>query len=160
MGYLGSVGDIRELVEDLRGDLDRNRSLIRKWTKDGPKAARESLPRMTGQHRTHAMQSLRRHTEYKQGKYLLFRGVSEREFRAVQDGLTLRYSKRSSWTPYQKQADGFAVDYKGRTLSAWVPESAVVTIPNEYRAASYGAEHEVVLGPGRFEMVGLNPPKK
>jgi 8-oxo-dGTP pyrophosphatase MutT (NUDIX family) len=162
---------------------------IAAWQFGDPDTAdRSALPSMEEPARTRALHTLsaathtRRDPASGERQFLLHRGVSPAEHEHViaaggAPGVINHPDSFSSWTPRWTTARNFANQYEethGRggfssnVLSAWVPESAIHTIPSRYGAVDrnawmeeenpdyvkgkgindYRHEHEVVVSPG------------
>jgi 8-oxo-dGTP pyrophosphatase MutT (NUDIX family) len=114
-------------LEDWVGGSDENKHLIQRI--EGP-------ARLRALHRLFKLTNVRKGPTGER-EYLLHRGVSKDEHAAtVVDGKHASV-QRSSWTPKHGVAVSFARDYNkydsednSHILSAWVPESRILTIPN------------------------------
>jgi hypothetical protein len=135
---------------------------------------RENLPNMEGSSRERALHKLSGQTKTKlignKRHFLLHRGMSPEEHSSsVKNGTVNHPAQHSSWTPKQNLANNFANPYSktpGKTVSAWVHEDNVHTVPKQFGAVDrdYAAasgersnrmanEHEVIVKPGHSSKV-------
>jgi hypothetical protein len=129
---------------------------------------RDEMPEMKGNSRDAALKDLKAKTKTRMNKetgkaeFLLHRGVGEQEAWAHDDN---SIDDVTSWTPHHHIAHEFSRHYnntdapsthKDRTMSAWVPEDQVHSIPihgmNPYHDFydKLRTEHEVVVKPHKF----------
>lgn len=153
----------KAIRRDMRGwqssasPSDRER--VAKWGHT-PNERKRALHNLAGSTKTMV------HPETGERHYLLHRGVSKDERSAAFDEVDGKtgHNDYSSWTPIVEIADdfskrkGFAA---GGVASAWIPESAISSIPKHlgsYRQSDgkgsniYSGEHEVIVNPGEYDL--------
>jgi hypothetical protein len=147
---------------------EAERSDMSRWTGGGHPALRERLPKMEGSarfralHRLTAKTSTRRNATTGEREFLLHRGMSAEEHAkasSVHGEGFLGSDTRSSWTPKKGIASSFGD--RDHLVSAWVPESSIVTVPSQFGhlrrgkqgSHVYGDEHEVVVDAGHKSQV-------
>ena len=127
----------------------------RRWTHDEEDDDRQTLPKMEGSARIRALNKLMAQTHVRKDPstgerlFLMHRGMGKEEFNGSHNNNVAQYEKgvRTSWTPDRKVADSFsaprpATAWKGAdnpsgyTVSAWIPESAIVHSVNQFNAPS------------------------
>ena len=137
------------------------------WMVHNDFAGRDVAKKMTGDVRDKALKHLSDSTQSRTNKdgekeYLLHRGVGEQEAWSHGDN---DIDERTSWTPHYHVAHKFSKQYnstdpsdvhKEHTLSAWVPEKHIASIPmhahaDEDFSANLYDEHEVVVDPHKFQ---------
>ena len=96
--------------------------------------SRRDIPLMSPEALGRALNRLHGLTQTRRGangerEFLLHRGMSRDEI-STDMGKIFSHS-RTSWTPYHDVARGFAMDYGGKTVSAWIPESKIRSVPNQ-----------------------------
>lgn len=155
------------------------RDAVESWI-DGD-GDRSSIPLMTGNDRLRAIQKLhavapsRRNPETGEREFLLHRGQSTQDIRNGQIG----QNGLASFTPFPKVAANFANDALinqlelrpenhdeslskfGNVYSAWIPESAIHHIPNQWgtadntqiKAGGYRSEYEVIAKTPKLELM-------
>jgi len=134
--------------------------LIRRWQgAPGRKADRDKLPRMEGAARLRALSWISKNTQHRmnpttnQREYLLHRGIGPKERKAIGSGNSVTHEKSSSWTPFAHVAERFGSKdrHRGGTLSAWVSENAIHTVPHQFGDVWGGGERQ---GPNAFANEG------
>lgn len=132
------------------------------WVMEGVSNARKKLPNM-GQnekfralHKLHGETDVRINPETGEREFKLFRGMGPQE--AAQWAETGSLDSPSSWTPRIKIAERFKntnPDETAETLEAWIPESAIKSVPYQYGQKTglgfgenkYKGEKEIIISP-------------
>jgi predicted GNAT family acetyltransferase len=115
----------------------------RSWTHDEEDSARQTLPKMEGSARLRALNKLSAKTHVRKDPssgerlFLMHRGMGVEELKGSNSGGVAQYEKgtRTSWTPDKDVAGDFG-GTKTPTISAWVPESALVHSVNQFNSPS------------------------
>lgn len=121
----------------------------------------------------------RRNQDTGELEFLLHRGVgnTERENAIDIPSRQTMHASHTSWTPNVAQAQHFAISRNkpnspSGLLSAWIPQSAIATIPKHWGSYSaedrgfpggpneYQHEHEIIIHPGNYELVHDRDVKK
>lgn len=138
----------------------------REWTHDEDQETRDSIPKMEGSPRVRALNKLaakthvRKHPETGERLFLMHRGMGSEEFTgANKDGKTTHETgTKTSWTPDKEVSDSFAAqgypnkgyelstDRAGGTVSAWIPESAIVHSVNQFNAPGTMDRKNILTG--------------
>lgn len=142
-----------------QGDKD----YLGQWQVYGAPNMRDELPtmpeqaRFRGAHKLHSKTESRLNPQTGEREFLLHRGVGPEEYEQhASDGDRGLIGRKLSWTPKHAVANSFAIeyadeaenpDYSPTVVSAWIPESQIVTIPNQLEVDDtddYTYEHEVI----------------
>jgi hypothetical protein len=126
----------------------------RRWTHDEEDDDRQTLPKMEGSARVRALNKLMAQTHVRKDPstgerlFLMHRGMGVEEFKGSHNNGVAQYEKgvRTSWTPDRDVADTFGhqsskpalsdSSESNRTVSAWIPESAIIHSINQFNAPS------------------------
>lgn len=145
---------------------------------------RENIPYMEDNamkralHRLAGLTSSRKNPTTGEQEFLLHRGMSDEEYgRYVHMSHVNHDDQRSSWTPVRSVAAGFTnpssmeeagvkQQTKGKLVSAWVPQSKIVSMPKMYGRVGghkpgenpYSKEHEVVVESGHNSEIHVGSP--
>lgn len=129
----------------------------RRWTHDEEDDDRQTLPKMKGSARLRALNKLMAQTHVRKDPstgerlFLMHRGMGTEEFNGSHSNGIAQYEKgvKTSWTPNREVADTFGhqsskpalsdSSRRNRTVSAWIPESAIVHSVNQFNAPTDAA---------------------
>lgn len=151
---LGILGKSEEYEELEKGSLQRRNRFNPKspenkmttaqqrvWTHDEEPEARDSLQPMDDAAKFRSLRKLvsqthvRKHPQTGENLYLMHRGMGKEELHGQNhNGKTAHAAgERTSWTPDKSVADSFG-DPMTETVSAWIPESALVHSIGQFNA--------------------------
>lgn len=114
------------------GETEQTKHL-RHWVVGQRPKVREELPRHEDSIRTRGIAKLfgatshRRNPKTGELEFLLHRGASNEELENHLNNTA--GEQRTSWTPDVRVAKNFATHYKGKVLSAWIPEKHIHNLP-------------------------------
>ncbi len=136
------------------------------WQVNHVPGARDAIPRLEGPardralHKLHAAASAVRRGPSGEREFLLHRTMGDNEAIATQKNGKITHDRNSSWTPDATALSGIIGNH---TVSAWIPESKIVTIPKQLGRMNlwdgirakvlpggsneYSHEHEVIVAP-------------
>src|SRR5690606_20015913 len=135
-------------LETEGGDVSQEnyRNLL-EWTEDSKQTARDEIVPMSDEARQRAINRLIREAQWRKNdkgelEFLLYRTMMEPEYRFWTDPSYEGESMvRSSWSHRP-------IRLWTRTVGAWIPESAIISIPNQY--GRYAIEGKRVPGKNYF----------
>jgi len=115
----------------------------REWTHYEDTSSRDDLPKMEGSARLRALNKLSAKTHVRKDPssgerlFLMHRGMGVEELKGSNSGGVAQYEKgtRTSWTPDKDVAGDFG-GTTTPTISAWVPESALIHSINQFNSPS------------------------
>jgi hypothetical protein len=157
---------------------EKERSMVQEWTSPAGTIAeekdkrqlREGIPKMNpnalkrGLFKIHKDTQVKKHPKTGELMYLLHRGMDDEEHGKLSGNKFLK-DYTSSWTPDFKEASTMGYN---NTVSAWIPESQIKSIPNaigqkdkgtdfKMGPADYRSEKEIIVQPHQLVTSNMKP---